>query len=448
MHSKKMTNTLTFFFLVEHLKQQGLERTENLSKEQSSEIKSSQNQILPQQEQSQNLNTKPKPALQTLSNTLEIINSACENKIQLSELLEEVEFVVEKATHSIQIDFENSKMNFQEKIETIEQTEKKIEEHTEKIEKLKKEVNELELHVYEMQTKKHVFVKELEKLKQEHDELKESLNEKDEIIGKIAQISNSNKLYLEQWKMKLSEAKFELWGPEDLHTLLESIKLENWTKELISQGISIEHLSQAPLSLLMQIKQNNIQMTFGEAKYISLVIEEIKQKRGIPQMINDLDLKESNVRTWTIKNVESYFESKNLFIIAKALAETKVNGLVLINLQEAELFYLGVKNIGELITFQNILKNLQKNEKSTTIPLTPSPPKTLICAISNKVMKDPVLAQDESTYERSAIETWFLTNQTSPITGEIIEKILIPNRAIRELCNQWFQEHPDYNETN
>ena len=59
-------------------------------------------------------------------------------------------------------------------------------------------------------------------------------------------------------------------------------------------------------------------------------------------------------------------------------------------------------------------------------------PRTFFCAISQSVMKDPVLAADGHTYERDAITQWFARKDTSPMTNEpLAHKHLTPNIAIR-----------------
>eukprot|EP00003_Mantamonas_plastica_P022102 TRINITY_DN3704_c0_g1_i5.p3 TRINITY_DN3704_c0_g1~~TRINITY_DN3704_c0_g1_i5.p3 ORF type:complete len:189 (-),score=67.18 TRINITY_DN3704_c0_g1_i5:2292-2858(-) len=59
-------------------------------------------------------------------------------------------------------------------------------------------------------------------------------------------------------------------------------------------------------------------------------------------------------------------------------------------------------------------------------------PEYLLCPITLEMMKDPVFAMDGHTYERDAIEDWFKTHDTSPMTNESIEsKTLLPNFAMR-----------------
>lgn len=56
------------------------------------------------------------------------------------------------------------------------------------------------------------------------------------------------------------------------------------------------------------------------------------------------------------------------------------------------------------------------------------------CPISYAIMEDPVICSDGQTYERSAIQQWFVRgNNTSPITNApLANPILIPNFALRQ----------------
>lgn len=60
-------------------------------------------------------------------------------------------------------------------------------------------------------------------------------------------------------------------------------------------------------------------------------------------------------------------------------------------------------------------------------------PEQLLCPISGDTMEDPVVAQDGMTYSRRQIEQWFARSDRSPMTNLKIEKLLIPNIAIRQL---------------
>ena len=61
-----------------------------------------------------------------------------------------------------------------------------------------------------------------------------------------------------------------------------------------------------------------------------------------------------------------------------------------------------------------------------------STPISALCPITHAPMADPVIASDGHSYERAAIEHWFRTNRTSPMTGEVLASLtLIPNHALR-----------------
>ena len=88
---------------------------------------------------------------------------------------------------------------------------------------------------------------------------------------------------------------------------------------------------------------------------------------------------------------------------------------------------------------------------SSFAPSTPPPsaartlprlrPKEFFCPILYDVMKDPVVAEDGVTYERSAIETWLATNQTSPYHGSKLKHTdVVPNRTLKTLIGDWADE--------
>tara|TARA_B100000900_G_scaffold392595_1_gene388239 strand:- start:1675 stop:2307 length:633 start_codon:yes stop_codon:yes gene_type:complete len=55
------------------------------------------------------------------------------------------------------------------------------------------------------------------------------------------------------------------------------------------------------------------------------------------------------------------------------------------------------------------------------------------CPITQRLIKDPVITCDGHTYEREAIEEWFVTHDTSPLTGAALRnKSLVPNYAVRK----------------
>ena len=66
------------------------------------------------------------------------------------------------------------------------------------------------------------------------------------------------------------------------------------------------------------------------------------------------------------------------------------------------------------------------------------------CPITTQIMLDPVMVADDHTYEREAIEQWFISNNTSPITREALSnKTLRPNQAIKGIIAFVLENNPE-----
>src|SRR4051812_23031593 len=60
----------------------------------------------------------------------------------------------------------------------------------------------------------------------------------------------------------------------------------------------------------------------------------------------------------------------------------------------------------------------------------------LQCPITMELFRDPVLAPDDHTYERQAIEEWIQGHGTSPMTRQRLSiEELRPNRQVKELVD-------------
>ena len=56
-------------------------------------------------------------------------------------------------------------------------------------------------------------------------------------------------------------------------------------------------------------------------------------------------------------------------------------------------------------------------------------------------MRQPVIAADGHTYDRQAIETWLLTHDTSPKSGEVLSsQALVPNHNLKRLVDDLVRE--------
>ena len=72
------------------------------------------------------------------------------------------------------------------------------------------------------------------------------------------------------------------------------------------------------------------------------------------------------------------------------------------------------------------------------------PPDEYLCPITQELMHDPVIASDGHTYERDAIERWFLKKLISPKTGKDLEtSALFPNHVMRRQIIEWKEAHQE-----
>lgn len=63
-----------------------------------------------------------------------------------------------------------------------------------------------------------------------------------------------------------------------------------------------------------------------------------------------------------------------------------------------------------------------------------------ICPITYELMREPVVASDGHTYEKSAIEKWLKTSRVSPRNGETIQAFTIPNFNVRKMIQDIINE--------
>jgi Mg-chelatase subunit ChlD len=71
-------------------------------------------------------------------------------------------------------------------------------------------------------------------------------------------------------------------------------------------------------------------------------------------------------------------------------------------------------------------------------------PDSFICPITNAIMRNPVIDPDGNSYEKDAILEWVLARHSSPITRNmLLPSQLFPNRALREMIEQFIYENPD-----
>jgi len=69
-------------------------------------------------------------------------------------------------------------------------------------------------------------------------------------------------------------------------------------------------------------------------------------------------------------------------------------------------------------------------------------PLHFVCSITYEIMREPVVASDGHTYEKSAIENWLKMANTSPMTGAALEsKNLVANHALKSVILDYIDKN-------
>ena len=63
-----------------------------------------------------------------------------------------------------------------------------------------------------------------------------------------------------------------------------------------------------------------------------------------------------------------------------------------------------------------------------------------LCPITYELLREPVVALDGHTYEKSAIEKWLKSSHTSPRNGETMEDSIVPNLNLKKLIQDMINE--------
>lgn len=111
---------------------------------------------------------------------------------------------------------------------------------------------------------------------------------------------------------------------------------------------------------------------------------------------------------------------------------------------------------GKERTVRRVVKTVQEVkqmlDRLATPPIDPSDlvemlpansvPHHFFCAITQDIMQDPVKTIDGMTYDRPAIERWFTTHSTSPLTGlPLSSTVLTPHVVLRDQITNFVKRH-------
>jgi len=259
---------------------------------------------------------------------------------------------------------------------------------------------------------------------------------------------------LQKWKELTNRKDFRSLTEEDICVLLIEYKLGNFCEIFRKHHISgdiLKFLSEKDLS-------STLGMSFLERKKFQFLCENIQDQ-------GEIDFHTDGIANWPPEQVAMWIQS-NFPAIENKFLEHHISGDVLLQLTEEDLeVEFGMEILGhrkKLIqkiadlkkergdSIQHFRRNFrliemekerEKKEKQEASKISPECeknmekmekqeleknmektgkviPNALRCPITREILHDPVLATDGWVYERSAIEKWFETHNTSPMTNQ------------------------------
>jgi hypothetical protein len=143
-----------------------------------------------------------------------------------------------------------------------------------------------------------------------------------------------------------------------------------------------------------------------------------------------------------------------------------------LKVQDATTEFFSVKNNFEQLQSQYTVPQVQVLSKGTGGPTTTSDrrrsldaisserlwtaveetyyeevPTSLKCPLTNTIFVDPVIVvATGQTYERGAIDKWFVTHDDDPVTHDyVVNKNIVPNNAMKMMVSEWVNAHYDVN---
>ncbi|XP_071788780.1 WD repeat, SAM and U-box domain-containing protein 1-like [Asterias amurensis] len=142
---------------------------------------------------------------------------------------------------------------------------------------------------------------------------------------------------------------------------------------------------------------------------------------------------------WSVNDVCDWLKALGLEDYQSSFRDNQIDGQELQALNTDTLVNdLGVKALGHR---QKILRGIQtiREKGNGAIPTDDGIPDEYLCPITRELMKDPVIAADGYSYERSSIEAWVRGNKTSPMTNSpLVHANLTPNRSLKMIIQRLY----------
>ncbi|NXO02194.1 WSDU1 protein, partial [Rhinopomastus cyanomelas] len=144
------------------------------------------------------------------------------------------------------------------------------------------------------------------------------------------------------------------------------------------------------------------------------------------------------VEDWSEDDVSAWLRGQNLADFVGLFKANNIDGKELLKLTRESLANeLRIESLGLRS------KVLQKIEdlRMSTIAGSVAVPDEFLCPITRELMKDPVIAADGYSYEKTAMENWISTNRrSSPMTNLPLPSLLLtPNRTLKMAIGRWLE---------
>lgn len=163
--------------------------------------------------------------------------------------------------------------------------------------------------------------------------------------------------------------------------------------------------------------------------YVQNENKDKRQIQHITQQLNEIKIKEKQTREKLYRCLNRIDEYETYI---RECYNTLINAEKEINIlkQENNSFKQDFNDISSSSLSHETITQLQQQYETLSFPQYP----TIICPITQEIMVEPVIAFDGQSYEKTAIEQWFQSNNKSPSNGtELPSRILIANHSLRKL---------------
>ena len=169
------------------------------------------------------------------------------------------------------------------------------------------------------------------------------------------------------------------------------------------------------------------------------------------ELFNNIERKQTQcvdvvkpLNKWSVEDVCKWLDELGLEQYKSSFETNAIDGTELEVITDSMLQQISVEAMGhrnKILRARKAIRPRSLASRSDTSMLDVGVPDEFLCPITREVMKDPVIAEDGYTYERSAIVAWMEKGKTSsPMTNGLLNtKQLTPNRSLKMLIQRYLQ---------